>query len=76
MITFVKYLVVTFIVSVAVNFFTYSTNPKNYTKSLNHFVIRAPLSMVPLGAMDFLARAEADRKKLYEMPEDEDYEEE
>ena len=76
MITFIKYLVVTFIVSVAVNFFTYSTNPKNYTKSLYHFVIRAPLNMVALGVMGFLARAEADRKELYEMPEDEDYEEE
>lgn len=76
MLTFIKNLVVIFIVSVAVNFFIYSTNPKNYTKSLYHFVIRAPLSMVPLGVMGFLARAEADRKKLYEMPEDEDYEEE
>lgn len=53
MITFIKYLVVTFIVSVAVNFFTYSTNPKNYTKSLYHFVIRAPLNMVALGVMGF-----------------------
>lgn len=53
MITFIKYLVVTFIVSVAVDFFTYSTNPKNYTKSLYHFVVRAPLSMVPLGVMGF-----------------------
>lgn len=51
MITFIKYLVVTFIVSVAVDFFTYSTNPKNYTKSLYHFVVRAPLNMVPLGIM-------------------------
>lgn len=51
MMTFIKYLVVTFIVSVTVDFFTYRTNPKNYTKSLYHFVVRAPLSMVPLGIM-------------------------
>lgn len=45
--------ILAFFFFVLIDLFTYIISPKNYTRSLYKFVIRAPHSLVPLGVIGF-----------------------